>query len=173
MNRHFKLLLIIIFIVLLIIGCTKQKRVERKIENGVEVLINPLEPFKSQEGMSTFKLIEDFRIDTEDNFYAEIGLSEITTFALDSEGNIFLLNPRRSDFFIFKFDNSGNYIKCFGRKGQGPGEIQRAFFICVDADDRIVTTDLATVKVVFFDNNGGLSDEISLPPQMSAVLPLL
>lgn len=159
-------------IALFFIGCTNQDKIERIFENGVEIIINPLQSHKLKEGLSSFKLQEDFRIDTEDNFYAEIGLSEITSFALDSEGNIFLLNPRRSDFFIFKFDNSGNYVKCFGRKGQGPGEIQRAFFICVDADDRIVTTDLVTLKVVFFDNNGELSDEISLPSQMSAVLPL-
>ena len=172
MNYNLKIFLFSFSIIVLIIGCTKQDKIERIFENGVEIIINPLKPHKLKQGLSSFKLQEDFRIDTEDNFYAEIGLSEITSFALDSKGNIFLLNPRRSDFFIFKFDKSGNYVKCFGRKGQGPGEIQRAFFICVDADERIVTTDLAALKVVIFDNDGELCDEFSLPLQMSAVLPL-
>ena len=172
MNRYLKIISLSLAITLFFIGCTKQDKIEKIFEDGVEIISNPLQPYKLKERFPSFKLQEDFIIDTEDNFYAEIGLSEITSFALDSEGNIFLLNPRRSDFSIFKFDNSGNYVKCFGKIGQGPGEIQRAFFICADADDRIVTTDLATVKVVFFDNNGELSDEISLPSQMSAVLPI-
>lgn len=172
MNRYVKIMSLSLSIALFFIGCTNQDKIERIFEDGVEIIVNPLQPYKLKDRFPSFKLQEDFRIDTEEKFYAEIGLSEITSFALDSEGNIFLLNPRRSDFFIFKFDNAGNYVKRFGKLGQGPGEIQRAFFICVDTDDRIVTTDLATMKVVFFNNNGELSDEISLPPQTAGVLPI-
>ncbi|MCJ7581741.1 MAG: 6-bladed beta-propeller [Candidatus Aminicenantes bacterium] len=172
MNRYLKIMSLSLIIALFFIGCTKQDKIEKIFEDGVEIITNPLQPYKSKDRFLSFKLEDDFRIDTEEDFYAEIGLSEITSFALDSAGNIYLINAWSSEFSIFKFDNFGNYVKCFGRKGQGPGEIQRAFFICVDADERVVTTDLSSLKIVFFDNNGELSDEIKLPPQMSSVLPL-
>lgn len=88
MNRYLKIMSLSLSIALFFIGCTNQDKIERIFENGVEIIINPLKSPKLKEGWTSFKLQEDFRLDTEDNFYAEIGLSEITSFALDSEGNI-------------------------------------------------------------------------------------
>ncbi len=38
MSRHLKIFLIYIFALLLLIGCQKQKQVERFMEDGVEVV---------------------------------------------------------------------------------------------------------------------------------------
>ena len=87
-------------------------------------------------------LEETLKIDLEQPEFAEFGFREPDYVDADSEGNIYVVDRRRtSDYFIAKFDKSGNFIKDLGRKGQGPGEIQGILFIKINIQDQILISD--------------------------------
>ena len=71
---------------------------------------------------STFTLEEEFRIDTESEDLADLGIRGIDEGAVDSGGNIYLSTGEQ----ILKFDNTGAFVQTIGRTGQGPGEYQMA-----------------------------------------------
>jgi uncharacterized iron-regulated membrane protein len=104
-------------------GCGRQKSlVERMTENGVDVVINHVRT--ADAAPREIKLDREFAIDFASDEAARIGLAEAAVVAVDSEGNIYMGNQGESDNFIYKFDQNGKFIASFGRKGQGPGEIQ-------------------------------------------------
>jgi hypothetical protein len=62
-------------------------------EDGIEVILNHLEPYSSGE-IKALSLEEILTIDTEKDETAEMGLTDISHLDADSEGNIFIANQR-------------------------------------------------------------------------------
>jgi hypothetical protein len=154
-----KNLILIIVILSLSFHCgPKQDEVEKTIEDGVEVVINHLDPYKVKGEPSNLVLEEELTIDTEKDEIGELGLIDIWSFDVDSEENIYLLHLQSKENCIFKFNREGNFISSFGRRGQGPGEMQYPIFFQV-INSEIAVTD--PTKVVFFSNNGKFLKETS------------
>ncbi len=128
------------------------------IEDGVEVVINHLEPYKIRGEQNSVQLEKDITIDTENDEIAEIGLNDIWRFDVDPEGNVYMVYLQSTENCIFKFDKYGSFLRSFGRKGQGPGELQYPIFLQV-IDKRIVVSDIT--KLVFFGEDGKVINEIS------------
>lgn len=140
----------------------------------MEVVINHLEPYKIEREPGMFNLEKEFVIDTERDEIAEIGLTDISAFDVDSDGNIYLLDDKNNEKFIFKFDSRGNFSNSFGQKGQGPGELQYPYSpsFVTDYKDEIILRDITNNKLVFFQNDGNLIKEIKLIPNISVVIPV-
>jgi hypothetical protein len=129
-----------------------QVDVERIMEDGVEVVINHLEPYKISGEPSTLHLEEEFTIDTEREEIAEVGLPDIRDFDVDSQGNIYFFHGREFDRnVIHKFDKEGNFLKPLGKRGQGPGEIQLPHVMYVTETGEIPIQDANTQKLYVFD----------------------
>jgi len=154
-----KKVILLTLIVFCFLSCSsKSDKIERIWEDGVEVIINHIEPYKIEGQLSELILEEEFRIDTERDEMAEIGLGDIFCFDVDSEGSIYFRVLKNVECLLYKFDRHGNFIKCFGRKGQGPGEFQFGPLIAINCEDKIVIKD--TAKIVFFNKNGNFIKEI-------------
>jgi hypothetical protein len=156
-----KSLMDISLVILLFIsfGCEKQEQVERFLEDGVEVIVNHLEPYKIRGEPSTLFLEEIFTIDTERDDIAEIGLNDIGAFDVDSEGNIYMVNLKSSENVIFKFDKDGNFVRSFCRNGEGPGELQMtASYLRINNQDEIIITETYT-GLLFFNADGDFITE--------------
>jgi len=168
-----KLLMVIPLVILLCfnLSCQKQEQVERIMEDGVEVVINHLEPYKVKGESSTLHLEEEFTIDTENDDIAEIGLTNIFGFDVDSEGSLYFLNRRSGEDFVFKFDQARNFIASFGRRGQGPGELTNPLHMIVDCKDDIVITDIAG-KIVSFGKDGSYKKQVKTEQILMQALPL-
>lgn len=128
------------------------------MEDGVEVVLNRIEPYTVKGEPSTFTLEREFAIDTEDDATAELGLTDIGLyFDIDSEGNIYLAGYKNTEGMIFKFDDEGNFIRFFLRKGQGPGELRGrnyvSLYITVDENDNVAVSDFGN-KIVVFGSEG-------------------
>ena len=104
-----KSICLICMIGLLVYCGPKQDEVDRYTEDGVEVVLNRLEPYAIGETV-TFSLEDILTIDTEKNETAETGLTDISYLDVDSKGNIFIVNQRAGEKFIFKFDKDGNFV---------------------------------------------------------------
>lgn len=134
--------------------CSPQEKVDRIYEEGVEVVLNHQEPYKIG-GISSFSLEETFKIDTENEKTENLGLFDIKSFIVNTKGKIFILrNVKGKGDFIFKFDESGEFVKSFAPPGQGPGELQVPQFIAVDSENNILITDAARRKLIAYDPYG-------------------
>ncbi len=132
----------------------KQDKVERIIEDGVEVVVNNLEPYKIV-GQNSLILEEILNIDTEDDEIANLGIPDIFGFDVNSFGDIYILrNIQGEGDFIFKFDGNGKFIKSFGSQGQGPGEFQNPRHIAIDNRDNILIYDLGPQILHRYDKDG-------------------
>jgi len=78
------------------IACKKPNshKIERIKEDGVEVVINHLEPYRIECEPTIFSLKEESFIDTERGDLAKIGLAEITDFNVDSRGNLYISSSK-------------------------------------------------------------------------------
>ncbi len=156
----------------------KQNKVEKIVEDGVEVVINHLEPYTIEGIQATLALEEEFIIDFEREDFAKLGLTDLWGFEIDSEGNIYILHFRSKENIVFKFDRNGEYICSFGKKGLGPDEIQYASFSRIhlwpriNAEDRIVITDSRGKKLLIFDKDGSLLKNIKLELNFEAAVPI-
>jgi len=150
----------------------KKEKAEKIIEDGVEVALNHLDPYKIKGEPSNFTLEEEFIIDSEKDDIAETGLTYIDSFDVDSEENIYFLNNKNPEGIIFKFDKKGNFIGSFGKKGQGPGEAQWPTSLKIFGQDEITFTD-SHRKFLIFSKNGNLINEKSIVSTfISVVTPL-
>lgn len=152
-----------VFCLLLMAYCSpKQDKVERKIENGVDIVINHLEPYHVG-GAITLALEEIFRIDTENNEIEKLGLIDIRGFDVNSGGEIFILNPIKGNGdFVYKFDRDGRFVNSFVPKGQGPGELELPNHIALDTEDHVLISDAGRMMVVKYDQNGDFIKSYSL-----------
>ncbi len=135
-----------------------ESKVSRFFENGIEVLLNRN---ISQDELNPFKLEVIFSIDTEDEDTLDFGLTDIWGFDVSPEGDIFVYHPPGSQGnLIFRFDKSGEPVLSFGKKGQGPGEIQWPLFQKINRNNEISVLDRGGQKILLFDKNGKLKQEI-------------
>ena len=166
MNNTLKIMFLSISILILIVGCEKQEQVEKFMEDGVEVIVNNLKPYKIRGEQNSLRLEEKFTIDTEKDAIAEIGLTDIINFDVNSKGNIYFLKRRSEKNLIFKFDQNGKYMTSFGRMGEGPGEIARGYILTIGAEDEVIISD-PTRRINYFDRNGEFKRYVKLEPNIT------
>lgn len=97
----------------LVCGGMAQEKIDRALENGVEVINNHLEPYKIKGEPTSLVLERQFSIDTEQDEIAEKGLVDIKTFDVDSGGNIYAILWRSDQNYIYKFDKTGRFLMSF------------------------------------------------------------
>lgn len=74
--------------------------------------------------------------------------------------NRILINDQKVNK-IFMFDSNGNFIKTFGRPGQGPGEFGNPFTLTADSEF-IYVGDNSNRRIHFFDFDGNLILDIKM-----------
>jgi hypothetical protein len=147
--------------------------VDKALEDAVEVVLNHLEPYQLKGQPSRLRLEEETRIDFEKEEYGDLGLREPDLVEVDSKGNIFIVEKfPDSEFFIYKFSPEGRFVGKFGRKGQGPGEVQGIWGILLDKNDNLNISDPNVHKIVTLDSEGRLIKETRIAPGLLDVLPL-
>ena len=162
------LLILAIAASILIASCRpKPANVERRVENGVEVVINHVTSDAARNIRPPLRLDELFVIDSENADIVRLGLSDIWGFDVDSAGEIFIFkSPIGQGDFIYKFDAAGRFLSSFGRKGEGPGELQMPIFQKLSASGELYIPDSGKRKVLVFDREGRLLREIPIKPRL-------
>ncbi|MGD9347488.1 MAG: 6-bladed beta-propeller, partial [Candidatus Aminicenantes bacterium] len=163
---------IFILFALLIFGCRhQQEQVEKALEDGVEVVLNHIDPHQIDRQSLSLKLEEVMILDTEDSEVVVTGLVDINAFQVDSGGNIYILSHRGENHFFYKFTPEGKFERSFGRKGQGPGEMEYPLLPRMLPQDRLSVTDVLK-KLMVFDKEGEVISEIRIDPAFVIVNPL-
>ncbi len=130
-------------------------------ENGVTLICNPSTPRSLG---PLVMLREQFALQESDRSLLGRGLSRFRDFAVDSSGNLFLLTQHAEKDFVFKFDGRGRFQKSFIRRGQGPGELQVAHRIRINARDELTLRDPTREVLLVYNTDGSFLEEVSLPP---------
>jgi hypothetical protein len=169
------LLVLAIAASILITSCRpKVANVEKRVENGVEVVINRVTPDAARNLRSPLRLEELFIIDTEDAGIARLGISDIWGFDVNSVGEIFVFkSPLSQGDLICKFNGAGRFLSSFGRKGEGPGELQMPIFQKLSASGELYIPDSGKRKIFVFDREGKLLREIPIKPRLRQSTDLL
>lgn len=158
---------------LLFLSCGREEnKVETHREGGVEVVLNHLEPYRIRGEESMMRWEEEFVIDLEDPSVSERGLYGLDSFAVNSVGEIFLLQQRTETDHLYKFTEDGRFLLSFARNGQGPGELSRPTYITVTPEGLIHVCDPANAKVVLYQSDGRLEKEITLEANIPLIHPL-
>lgn len=165
-----KKLIILSLLILWNFGCGPQQ-VEKRLEDGVEVIINGIKPYRSEGQSSSLDLKEVKILDTEDPEVVAAGLVDINAFQVDSEGNIYILSHRGENHFFYKFTQEGQFEKSFGPKGQGPGEMEFPLLPRMLPQDRLTVTDVLK-KLMVFDTDGDVVSETRIDPIFVIVNPM-
>ena len=157
--------------VLVSVSCGNQKeKIDRTIDNGVEVVRNKLEPFSTRSIPKMPRVENKVLLDFQSAEITKLGIADIRGFDVDSEGNIYI-SVFRGEYCIYGFSPDGNFESSFARKGDGPGEMPIAKSLSVNENDEIVVLDVAKQKLVVFSRHGQILMESPLPPRVTRVNP--
>jgi hypothetical protein len=144
-------------------GAFAQDKIDRKVEDGIEVIFNHLQPYKIKGEPTALTLERLFSIDTENDDIAKIGLTDIESFDVDPAGNIYLIRRRTDQNHLYKFDAAGRFLKSFLRGGQGPGEMEWGGTVLATNQGGIIAKDPSKQKFLVFDASGNFLREVTLP----------
>lgn len=165
MKTCLKPLLVLSLISLSILSCSKEKAAKKvewkgevEIKNNTKIVKNPSDPVY---GEILFELEKDLSIGREDDdnylFY------DPRNIAVDEQGNVFILE--RGNCRIQKFDKNGKYLQTIGKKGQGPGELERPYSLFLDQNNNIYVSDRR--KIHFFNHTGEFVKTVPLSDQVN------
>ena len=168
-----KKMVFLFFVIAISIYCSpKSEQVEKFMEDGVEVVMNHLEPYQIKGEPSNLSLEKEFSIDFEGDDIGELGIADATDFEVDAKGNIYFFYSHKEGNLIFKFDANGQFTHSCGHKGQGPGEIQFILFTGMDSQNNLTIYDHTNKKILVFDPQGQLIEENRSPADGRSVYPL-
>jgi hypothetical protein len=140
-------------------------KIDRTFENGIEVIQNHLAPYPVKSGLTDFKLEEELSIDFASAEIGEMGLADATDFLVVAKGFIYFMHVWKTGDTIFKFSPEGRFLKSWGRKGQGPGELQFIIGACLTPEGHMIVSDHVNLKLVWFSDEGEFIKEVKYPAQ--------
>jgi len=83
---------------------------------------------------------------------AEADFSDITSVAVEPSGNLLVLDGKECRVFVF--DAAGKFVRSFGRKGQGPGELNGPIGIAMTPANEIMVEDSLNRRLSYFSRDG-------------------
>lgn len=112
----------------------------------------------------SFKLLRKIGTPGKKHTLTEPGTFSLpTNAAVDKEGNLYVTDTLNNR--VEAFDPDGNFIRAFGKNGDGPGQFSRPKGIAVDSDDHIWVTDAVEQRVQVFNEEGRLLIYFGQPGQ--------
>ncbi|HJZ75918.1 MAG TPA: peptidyl-alpha-hydroxyglycine alpha-amidating lyase family protein [Vicinamibacterales bacterium] len=84
-----------------------------------------------------------------------------TDVAVSSSGDIFVTDSHRNgkNNRVVRFTKEGKYVKEWGRKGSGPGELSEPHTIAIDSRGRLLVGDRENNRIQIFDQDGRVLDQ--------------
>jgi len=73
---------------------------------------------------------------------------------ISKSGDIFVSDGESTNTRVVKFSKDGKFIKCWGTKGDGPGELNLPHNIAIDSEGRLYVSDRLNKRIQVFDQDG-------------------
>jgi hypothetical protein len=117
-------------------------------ENGIPVIKNPKSPLYPA---GIFRLEEELCLGKSEGEEAYL-FSRINGLDVDDDGSLYVLDNRSAQVRIF--DDRGVFLRSIGRKGQGPGEMERPVFVQVGRSGELMIYDYLRRNLITFSRDG-------------------
>lgn len=162
-------IILIYLLYLFSVSCQKQQSrwkgtIERK--NGITVVKNPKEPIYKKDVFNLEEEVSIGRAEGEEEYI----LSRINGIDVDNEGNIYIIDDASAHIRVF--DKNGEYLRTIGRKGQGPGEMQKPIFVHITSQDEVIVHDYFIERLIFFSLDGKYLRQKSTARTRYSVFPI-
>lgn len=116
--------------------------------NGVAIVKNPKEPMY---GENALILEEELAFGGAESTDATI-LAQPFSLAVDDKENIYVLDIKAGHIKVF--NNSGDYLRTIGQRGQGPGELQGPLSIQITPENEIMVNCITSSRMVYLSFSG-------------------
>jgi hypothetical protein len=113
----------------------------------------------AQDKVLSGKPVTQFSIGAEDGEDWEL-LSRVSQVAFDREENLYVLDGGNHRVLIF--NPQGKFVRKFGKKGGGPGELLSPVGLALTTDGYIAVTDLGRPAISLFKKDGSFVKNITL-----------
>jgi sugar lactone lactonase YvrE len=80
---------------------------------------------------------------------------------IGKNGDIFVSDGESTNTRVVKFSKDGKFIKCWGTKGAGPGELNLPHNIAMDSEGRLYVADRTNKRIQVFDQDGKYLDQMA------------
>jgi hypothetical protein len=147
-----------IAIIFIFVSCSEQKPQwygTIDVVDGLTVVNNPKEPMYSSD---VFNLEVDLTIGNEE-VEEEFMFQEIQNMVVDEEENIYVLDTKALKIKVF--GRNGDFLRIFGNKGQGPGELQNPFDMQILPHKEIMVYDYGLRQFNIFSQKGAFLRQFS------------
>ena len=133
-----------------------------KTVDGIKIIQNKKKP-DPPKGIPTKMTLELETVIGESND-PDKAFSQLSSFVVDDDGTIFALDFKEQKIKVF--DDSGEFLRAFGEKGQGPGELQMPAGIFLSPDNRLAINDAQARKIAYFTKQGKYIEHKSYATRM-------
>lgn len=123
---------------------------------GIKIIKNPNKPIYDDE--KVFSLEEELTIKEKEGLEKYV-FSDLINITVDEAENIYVLDFKEANIKIF--DKFGNYVGTIGKRGQGPGELNRPIDISTAIKKEIIVLDGLNRRISFFTLEGNFIKDIS------------
>lgn len=130
-------------------------RGRKKTIDGIINIINPPEPIYAE---TIYEIREEYTIKST-NDKGEYVLNKPVAMALGFNNRLYVLDPPEGDVKVF--DDRGQFLKSFGRKGQGPGELGVPNTIIIGNQGEILIADSGNRRLNIYDHSGTYETALS------------
>lgn len=143
-----------------------EQKVVFRTEKGTQVVYNPKDPTPPPGGPSSVVLKQDLVIghQTENKEYMFFDLRSIQ---VDDKENMYVLDWK--EIKIKVFDKNGKFLKSFGKRGQGPGEMSMPIRMEITPENVLVIDDLGNTKLILYSHDGTFIKEIPTGKYWSSI----
>jgi hypothetical protein len=117
-------------------------------ENGITVVRNPKEPLYEGKILSLNKELAIGGAGASENTV----IASARSLAVDDAENIYVLDEK--DFAIKVFDKAGTFIRRFGQRGRGPGDLDKPSRISIDRSKNVLMIINGALGLSFFSFDG-------------------
>jgi hypothetical protein len=143
---------VFLFSFMTIVPLSNAQKIRIKTEKGIPVVYNPKKPVPPPRSKSKLILEEELCIgdNAEEYLFAED--AAFISMAVDNEGNIYTVDPKLVE--IKKFSPEGKLISVFGKKGQGPQEMNSPSITGVTSQNELMFVDRGNNRIAFYSFGG-------------------
>jgi hypothetical protein len=121
-------------------------KIEKK--DGIIIVKNPKKPLYGKEIFSIEEELKIGEAEGDENYM----FSQIRNIAIDKNENIYVADYKETNVKVF--DKNGEFLRVFGKEGQGPGEIGRISSIQITAKNELLINDSRNRRILYFSLEG-------------------
>jgi len=157
MNRAKKATAGLCFLATLLYVRGSAGQVKVKVVDGVTVVTNGKKPQPPKGAATKLVLEEIYTVGGGDS--PEASFVEPVALDVDKDETAYVLD--RKDNRVKIFDAKGKFLRAFGKKGQGPGELNQPVGILISPENEVLVEDILSQRLAFFALDGKFLRHVS------------